>query len=235
MIYLNLGRREVGKTTLAYYLISKLRTRVIFDPRGLFPATGRATTENGIAKGFYELNKGTTQELVITPDADVQGSFDQTCAYVKEWLRAGRSDIGFVVDELRFIPEKDGADLNWILRCATRDSVAVVFTAHRPSDVSTDIRAISDVWCIFQMTQEHDLKAIAERCSPNVAQQVARLPARHFISWNDAAGRMSVHTHPERWHIPLRETAALTEYRPVDDLNGSEVSAGRSTLFDFTE
>ncbi len=36
MIFLSIGRREQGKTTLAYYFAKKRPTRIIFDPRKAF-------------------------------------------------------------------------------------------------------------------------------------------------------------------------------------------------------
>lgn len=241
MIYLNLGRREVGKTTLACYVVSKAVTRVIFDPRGLYPSDARAYTSDDIANWFIGAMRpdapASSRELVITPDGDVQECFDTACAYVKAWLRSGRTDIAFLIDELRFIKNTDGPDLNWVLRCATRASVVVVFTAHRPADVAPDIRAISDVWCIFQMTQEHDLKVITERCSPSVSAMVSRLKPRHFIAWNDALGTMQSHTHPERWYMPLKAAntpAAPLESSAMDDLAGDAMPLN-NRQFDFTK
>lgn len=234
MIYLNLGRREVGKTTLACYLVSKSPTRIVFDPRGLYPSAQRARTTEDVANWFRDPLLG---QLVITPDDDVQSCFDITCAYVKSWLRSGRSDIGFLVDELRFIKNVDGPDLNWILRCATRNSVVVVMTAHRPSDVPPDIRAISDMWCVFQMTQEHDLKVVTERCSPQVAALVARLRPRQFVAWNDALGTMKVYAKPDQWFVPLEAVSAVAARptgSPIDDLSGEAFADGNSR-FDFTK
>jgi hypothetical protein len=237
MIYLNLGRREVGKTTLGLYLISKSSRRVVFDPRGLVP-TGRirAGTPEEIDRWFRLEPRPVPDEVVVTPEGDVRESFEMACLWVKECLKAGETDLAFLIDELRFVPDPDTVnDLNWILRCATRESVVVVFTAHRPADVSTDIRSISDVWCVFHMTQEHDLKVIAERCSPAVAQRVARLAPRHFIAWNDAVGKMTAHTHPDRWFVPLRATSAIGTtigVQPIDALDGDLIPPS-SSRFDF--
>lgn len=239
MIYLNLGRREVGKTTLAAYLISKSPTRIVFDPRGLYPAERRATDSADIANWFLAAMQSDAPigaELVITPDDDVQGCFDLVCAYVKTWLKSGRSDIAFLIDEVRFIHDMNGPDLNWILRCATRASVTVVFTAHRPSDVAPDIRAISDMWCVFQMTQEHDLKVLAERCSPAVSNLVSKLKPRFFVAWNDANGTMKSYVHPELWYVPLR---AAQPVKPdvraaLDELPGDDLPNGNRHL-DFTK
>lgn len=235
MIYLNLGRREVGKTTLAYYLISKSPRRVIFDPRGLFPATVRAMDSEQVFNQFELVRQGRATEIVITPDSDLQGCFDQACSCIKEYLQEGKDGIAFLIDELRFVPDTDGPALNWILRCATRDSVAVVFTCHRPVDVSVDIRAISDVWCVFQMTQENDLRVVAERCSPSMAQQVSKLPPRHFLAWNDAIGRMTAHTHPDRWYLALAPAAPVTRGKaPIDALDGDDIATNDTGRFNFT-
>ena len=208
MIYLCLGRREMGKTTLAAYLVRESNPRVLFDPRGLYPAVRRATTVQEIQQAFDEAEIREGQiEIVITPDSQCQACFAWTCKEVKAWLQQDRA-VAFVIDEMRFV-DTDIEELDWILRCATRESVRVVFTGHRPSDVPTDIRAITDYWLLFQATQEHDLKVIRERCTESVASTVERLAPRHFVAWDDARAQSTVYRYPDRWYVPLGRPAPI--------------------------
>ena len=46
MIFLSIGRREQGKTTLAYYFASRRPTRVIFDPRKQFSGVAAPDADN---------------------------------------------------------------------------------------------------------------------------------------------------------------------------------------------
>ena len=225
MIYLCLGRREMGKSTLALFLIRKQPVRVIFDPRGLFPTSVsspvvvNASDLGARMNDIYEAKSG---QVVIVPDGKTQPMFEATAIEVKRWLRDSPLPIALLVDELRFVDPDESTEFDWILRCAGRATVTVVLTAHRPVDVPTDIRAIADMWCIFQTTQEHDLKVIAERCSPDVAEKVSRLRPREFVSWDDTRGVMTFHGFPERWYVPLGQSANLPQNddRPIESLHG---------------
>lgn len=234
MIYLNLGRRELGKTTLAAYLASKRARRVLFDPRGLLATGERITTPDDVRDAFELMRRGKRSEIVITPDLELESCFDVACWQVKTLLRNGQSDIAFVIDELRFIPDPNkNADLDWMIRCAPRQSALIVFTAHRPADVPTDIRGISDYWCLFQMTQEHDLRVVTERCGEDVSKVVARLQPRQFVAWDDARGSFTTHVHPDRWFIALApEQARVQAPAPLDELGGQPTPL--SQAFDFT-
>lgn len=210
MIYLALGRRETGKTTLAYYLVSNkaITSRVIFDPRALIPAPhGRARDLDDILEAFDRQAGDPHVDVVVTPDRDKQACFDQMCLEVRGALDAGDHPrrIGLLVDEIRFIDTK-AEPFDWLLRCATRASVSIVMTAHRPKDVPVDIRAIADVWLLFRTTQEHDLVVLHERLPPAVVAQVAGLGDRQFIAWDDSVARARAYTTPARWFVPLRRS-----------------------------
>jgi len=225
MIDLLLGRREVGKTTLALALVSRkhVRKRVLFDPRQLLPAAIRARTPVEIRRAFVQLAADDITEIAITPEA-VQPCFDATAREVRQWFDRRGPHIGWLIDELRFIEDTHGHDFDWILRCTTVAQATIVMTAHRPADVPTDIRAIADVWCLFRMAQEHDLKVVDERCGPKVARIVAQLKPREFVSWDDRSATFHTYTDPKRWYVPLRApsvgealTAAETLPDPDDD------------------
>jgi hypothetical protein len=217
VIYLALGRRETGKTTLAYFLVRKCKSRVVFDPRGLIPApAGRARSLDDISDAFDKLAGDSGADVVITPDGDVQACFERMSAEIRSWLHddddAPRPALGVLVDELRFVDTKAPA-FDWLLRCATRASLSIVLTAHRPADVPPDIRAIADVWLIFKTTQEHDLKVLSERCDPSVAAIGQRLIDRQFVAWDDTRGKATTYTKPIAWYVPLknpRENDSLT-------------------------
>lgn len=228
MIYQNIGRREVGKTTLALYLTAKQPLRVMFDPRGLLPApNGRISTELQLADAFSAFHNGErkTGEIVITPDGRCQPLFEATSREVKYWLREDMGRIAFLVDEVRFLELDHSEDFDWVLRCAPRDAATIVLTAHRPKDISVDIRAISDVWCMFHMTQKNDLDIISDRCSPRVAELVAGLRPREFIAWDDSKGDYSEHRNPDMWFLKLsddRQAAPTSEPALADTATPGE-------------
>lgn len=205
MIYAAVGRRERGKTTLVYSLARKVATRVIFDPRGqIDTGAPRITRQPELEQAFARLEAGETHEILITPAGDVQSLFEHTSQYVADWVRElPDRPIAFVVDEARFV-DLQGVSFEWICRCAPRDLVHIFITAHRPIDLSTNVRAILDHWLMFHCVQEHDLKVIRERCGVHVAGLVSNLKKAEWIQWDDGAGEAFEHREPAAWYVELR-------------------------------
>lgn len=238
MIYLAIGRRERGKTTWTYFHANKLPTRVIFDPRRqIEPRPGAlvATTSDEVEQAFDRIlghdpaQGAIPHEILIVPGDNPQAVFDTLCADVRRWIEIDdRRPLAVVVDEARFVDQNTPA-CSWVLRCSPRGSVHVFFAAHRPSDLSTNVRAIADYWIMFHMTQEHDLKVVADHCGSDVAERVRALRQFHYIEWNDGASTMMLHDKPPRWNIALR----TRQSRSANDrtvLDGGRV-IGQSNLF----
>lgn len=234
MIYLNLGRRELGKTTLALYLVRTMPARVYFDPRGLLPATGtRVTLPDDVGPAFDQLWERVQRqgdgELTFTPRGNVQRFFDLVCAQMQRWIEEPNAPrIAFLVDELRFV-NTDGDAFDWVMRCAPRSDVTIVGTAHRPVDVSVHMRAIADVWCVFQMSQEHDLKVLSEK-SPALALKAARLHPREFVAWDDTTATLTEYHDPRLWYVPLA-AERMTAVHGLD-LPASAPRVDRGKLFE---
>lgn len=208
MIHLVIGRRQRGKTTLAYYMASKCGQRVIFDPRGMIRAVADAviaTNMRAFKAGFERLQAGEIRELIYTPsDDNFQKAFSYFCRCVKAFIVAepGRP-LGVVIDELAFVNPSEPAFL-WMLRCSDPRVFHIFVTCHRPKDVSTDMRAIADRWLLFQCRQEHDLAVIEDRCSLAVRNAVQRVEGREFVMWDDDKATMTIYKHAEPWHVELR-------------------------------
>ena len=199
MITLVIGRRVQGKTTLAYHSARRSPTVIIFDPRGSFDSDVVSDTD------IYEA-LDTMDRIVIHPEGDVVKSFELVCEQVRDWLRDNpQEEISFLVDEARFIDSPAGVPeaFDHIIRFSSVKNVNVFLTAHRPSDIAVDIRAIADYWCMFRSTQEHDLKVIEGRCGPTVADQVQNLGPKEFVVWNDGEAKSHVNREPHSWYIPL--------------------------------
>ncbi len=191
----------------------KCHYRVILDPRGLIHSGApRVTTSDGVALAFDmmaddEKPETLRREVIITPEYDLQSVFDYTSKEIKAWSKAYDDEehsIMFVVDESRFFDLKASQSFEYVLRATAPELVHVAITAHRPTDIPTDVRAISDHWLMFKTTQEHDLKVIEERCGRVVRDQVSRLDPHEFIHWNDSVGSWTSFKDPARWYVPLR-------------------------------
>lgn len=204
MIILCIGRREQGKTTLGYSLAKKFPTRVIFDPREAFFTSPVILFS---ASGLYEaLN--TEAEIIIKPEEFYPENFVLVCDQVRAWVRDNREEeFSFLIDEAYDVktPEVMPPSLDWLMRKTKRSQCRIIFTAHRPVDISTDIRALADHWMIFQTTQEHDLKAIRERCGSEVEEIVKTLKEREFVNWNDSVGTFTKVSDPHSWYVSLGE------------------------------
>lgn len=212
-MYLLLGRRRLGKTTLAYSMARKCPRRIIFDPRGQIFSEGLRVSTPGLlseAIGDMSDDKDPLTEIIVTPDHDVQAMFDQCAGHVKDWAKdyanasPRTSGLMFLIDEVRFVKLLDSPNFEYVMRAAPPELINIAITGHRPADIVTDVRAISDVWLMFRCTQEHDLKVIKERCGEYVATKVAALQPHEFIKWDDATATASEFKNPKAWYVPLR-------------------------------
>jgi hypothetical protein len=204
VIYLALGRRRLGKTTLTYYMAQRIAQRVMFDPRGLIDAPSVRVRSAEHLRTLLAMRDDTMpEEIVITPDDRLQEAFDATARYVKQWSRTHDASLFFLVDEARFVDLLDSAAFEYLLRAAPPNQIHIAITAHRPADVPTDIRAISDHWLLFRTTQEHDLKVIEERCGVAVKRRVMALKPHEFVHWDDGASQWAANTNPASWYVPL--------------------------------
>jgi len=212
MIYAAIGRRMRGKTTWIYFHASKLPQRVVFDPRRqIRQHSDRSivvSTSDEIETAMDRLfTDRKLEEIVIVPADDPLPVFETLCAEVRHWIELDdRRPLAVVIDEARFIkPVMDNPPCAWILRCSPLDTVHIFFSAHRPSDLTTDARAIVDRMILFHATQEHDLKVIDERCGSDVAEKVRTLDQFAFVEWDDGQGKAFVHDDPSKWYIALRD------------------------------
>ncbi len=209
MLILNLGRRRVGKTTLAYKIISNSETRVIWDPRGLFHTSSCVLSGSS---GLYEALDN-EYEIIIKPERDVKGTFDSCCSVLWRWVKDNpEAKVSFLVDEAYFIETSNTSyeSFDAMLRFSGEGQLKIVITAHRPADIGTSIRSIADKWCMFRTTQEHDLKVIRERCGEIVAEQVANLKPYQYVVWDDGISSYEVKLEPAKWYISMKQSRSVS-------------------------
>jgi len=209
MIYLIVGRREQGKTTLGLWMLRRgSAARAIFDPRGLItPWLGGEVvdTADDLPLAFQMLNQRQLTEVVYRPVDDVSVAFRDFSRELAEWVRQDRTrGLRVLVDEAGFV-QLATTDFLWLLRCSQRDRVDVFITAHRPADIPTDVRAIADHWLLFPIRQEHDLRVVSERCGSEVAARVETLPAHHCVHWDDSRSAWDVLADPTAWYLDLQQ------------------------------
>jgi hypothetical protein len=144
--------------------------------------------------------------------------------------------VAVVIDELGFIDasRREPATLKRALRSCEPELFDVFITCHRPSDVPTSTRSIADYWALFQVTQEHDLDVVRERCKKEVAERVQLLTGRSFILYRDTRTvdpatqreQPEWELYPERmnaegktpWYVPLTALEQRAYRDRFDDL-----------------
>jgi hypothetical protein len=196
VIYLIIGRRELGKTTLARYLAHKQSPRLILDPRAQWQVSDPYLEIDALSM-LHDLESG--HDVVIQPE-ELQATVDDAADVVKTFLTKRKADrLSVVCDEAGLYHLRAWS---WLIRCSPRERVNILITAHRPADISTDIRSLADTWCIFRTTQPHDLDAIEERCGPDVVEAVQKLDRFQFVTWDDAKAEIRINRNSAAWKMP---------------------------------
>ena len=196
MIYLIIGRRELGKTTLARYLGHARTPRLIVDPRAQWPAVDP----------YFDVDPETVlSDLEASADVLIQPNDLETAVDALAWparqyiTHQTTRELTITFDEAGLYKETLKGSWSWMMRCSPRTRTTIILTTHRPVDIPTDIRSVADIWCIFRTTQVHDLDAIAERCGDRVRALVQTLKPYEFVSWNDAKAEEQIHRNPKAW------------------------------------
>lgn len=220
MIYLIVGRRKRGKTTLGVYMTRKeCNRRLIFDSRNMVPACPgqmrvRSATDL-IEQAMPMLADGELQEVVYAPaDHELDRPFRVFAGELSRWTDEHPNvPLNVLIDELGFIEDgrRDPPVFRRALRNCEPEIVNVFITCHRPNDIPVNTRSIADFWCLFHCVQEHDIEVIQKRCGPAIVAQVQKLTARSFVKFDDAEPEKS-QEYPDRpgpdgknpWYVPLR-------------------------------
>lgn len=211
MLSLIIGRRELGKTTLAVNLARHCSTRVIFDPRHMINTSRCILVDSQIRSDLYNV-LNVEAEIIVRPKFDKEAAFEATCEEIYQWLEDNPGEpLCFLIDESRFVsePEKN-QHFDYIVRCLPSRQVSVILTCHGIIDVSTDLRRIADYLIFFKLTMESDLDRVRERCGDSVADEVQKLEPFQYIVWNDQKSTWAKKTEPRKWYVKLENAEALT-------------------------
>lgn len=206
MLDLIIGRRELGKTTLAVSLCRHFSTRVIFDPRHMIHTTSDILTDGQIEGVLYDM-LDERAEIIVRPHFDKEQTFAAMCSEIYSWLKDNPGEpFCLLVDEARFVktPE-DNPHFDYIVRCTPRINTSVIMTCHGIVDISPDLRRVADYWILFRLTMETDLDRVRERCGNEVAEEVQKLDSYQYVVWNDATASWRKYADKTAWYVPLEE------------------------------
>jgi len=210
MITVCIGRRELGKSTLGYYMVQKISPRVIFDPRAQFQGNIQTTVDPDALLTMLDNN----QEVIIQP-LHLEDDTQALAEVLQQWLSEDKTRrLGVLIDEVGLL---DLSAWDWLFRCSERGLVQFVLTFHRPVDLHTDMRAIMDTLCLFRMTMPNDLDVIENMCGAAVRDQVETLQEFEFIVFDAARGEVKRTFRKQdraSWYVPLRARRSPAELLP---------------------
>jgi hypothetical protein len=212
MITVIIGFTGQGKSTLACFVAQRSTTRVIYDPRIQFNTTADVIPDG---EGLYELLDD-RYEVIVQPGRgeEISDNFDHVCSVIADWIEDNPGErICLLVDEGRLVGlDSKNVSLNfdWIVRSAREGSpIDVIITCHRPVDVSTNIRAISNRLVFFRVMLPNDLLLIEDQCGPDVAGQVSKLLDKQYIVWNNSRQQWRKVENPATWYIRITEVPTV--------------------------
>jgi len=215
VIYINIGRRELGKSTLALFMVSQLPKRAILDPRRMIRRVdSRTEYVTNIMDARDALHAmvfdDESDEVIYQPEEDdLDLAFEQWTRTLKTIvIQQPEREIGIFVDEASFY-NLETPTFMWLAKCSLRDYTHIIITAHQPKDIPTGIRAIADHWFVFYTTQETDLAKIAEK-SPSAAREAKALKGRSYVHWNDTKAELAINKNPSSWYISMRNSVPTT-------------------------
>ncbi len=203
MLTLVIGKRELGKTTLAVSISREYDTTVIFDPRHMIETTSDIISDYSM-DALYSMME-TRNDIIVRPTFDIEGTFQKMCGDLYRYISAHPDEkICLLVDESRFIPSPEKIkEFDFIVRCTPRAKVAVIMTCHGVVDISTNLRRIADYWIFFHLTLNADLDTIGEKCGWDVVEAVKSLKPYEYVVWNDSNSTWAIKKDSAKWYVPL--------------------------------
>lgn len=237
MNVLIMGRRGLGKTTLAEFIALKLNpNRVAFDPGDQYQDFAVRTSDLEVVRDEFERDwQDEPLSLSYIPPVGPDPAADQVEPFWNSfanllWEFTGRHEGGasysLIIDEASEL--QSPAYVNpWLMRFIRRaprrergdvNPVETIQTFHRPQDLNGIVASQVDEFYIFKMTKERDLEVIAKEWGDEVAQAVKGLrspktnpPGRDVLKLDQETSKWEVITDPSTWYVDIR--------RPVEKTN----------------
>lgn len=239
-----MGRRGMGKSTLARFIAERIKIRrnahtiLIFDPKRTFQAIPH-TSDLG---EFEEMITDTDfQEVAYQPlgideeSRDMDAEFDAFFRALgveyhlglgEQSPRKNLSPVVLIVDEAWLLQQRGSMNPNLanLVRLADSENFYLIQAAHRPSDFGTATRSQLDEIYLFRQWLASDLDIIREWAGDDIAEKVATLPRFHVIRYEIGTQTFEVWDKPEAWY--LKNGVEKKHVERSDD--GSESSSGKS-------
>lgn len=185
MNILIMGRRGLGKSTLAEYLALGLnRDLVIFDANNQFKdaeQTSDLKKVESVLSSASDDTPGDTREsfaVAFVPTGDVENDWNAFARVIWQF-----GDYSLIVDEAHRLQKPQYVNL-WLdrfIRQAPRrernDSapIDIIQTYHRPTDVNGIVLGLADYAYVFRTTKQRDIDWIEKEWGEELAKRVQEL------------------------------------------------------------
>jgi len=194
------GRRQQGKSTLAFHLAQQAGLSIaIFDVNAQFRAWPESTYSN-LEDFELALLEGRDHLLIYRPESDPDAEFS-ICAD----LLWNRRDYTLLIDEASQLQTagRPHEKLGRLIRMGDARAVNVFQTLHRPADSATLCRSLAHHWYLFRTTLETDLAVVAERCGMRAAEALQQLGPFEYVHWDDDKQALDVVKNPGAWFVDI--------------------------------
>ena len=231
MNVLIMGRRGLGKTTLAEFIAANLNAnRVAFDPGDQYLDFVVRTSDLEVVRDEFERDwKENPLSLSYIPPVGPDPTADQIEPYWNEfanllWSFTGRHEGGasysLIIDESSELQSPSYVN-PWLMRIIRRaprrersdaNPVETIQTFHRPQDLNGIIESQVDEFYIFNMVKQRDLEVIAKNWGDDISEAVSKLrtpktdpPGRDVLKLDAETGEWEVITDSNLWYVDIRK------------------------------
>lgn len=178
-----MGRRGLGKSTLAEYLALQLnRDLVIFDANNQFKDAEYRTSDvrevESILDSMDRDERAESFSLAFIPTGDVENDWNAFARVIWQF-----GDYSLIIDEAHRLQKPQYVNL-WLdrfIRQAPRTErndahpIDIIQTYHRPTDCNGIVLGLSDYAYVFRTTKQRDVDWIENEWGEEIAQRVQTL------------------------------------------------------------
>jgi adenylate kinase family enzyme len=175
------GRRGLGKSTLAEFIASKRNTnKIVFDPNNQFRDAQYRLYDIKKVKEVLERDESDEEPYYISyiPINDPEMEFDRFASVIWPY-----GDYALIIDESHRLqsPSYINENLDRIIRQAPRrerddpDPIDTLQTFHVPVDINRVSLSQADYMYVFRVTRAQDIEWMRKQFSDEIAEQVQKL------------------------------------------------------------
>lgn len=216
-----MGKRYMGKSTLARFLAERIQQRknahtiIAFDPKRTFRTVPHTSD---IAELEVLLTECDNRMVSYQPLEDVSEKrgmdeefnlffeaigIEYHLGYGKDSSRLDLRPIVLIVDEASFLQAGQyiNPNLARLIRLADAHNFFLIQTSHRPTDFVRLSRSQFEEVYSFRQTLREDLDVIRVWTDEETAEIISRLPDHHVVRYVLDGNEREIWSQPDNWYI----------------------------------